>query len=56
VAANISWDITYTSWEDFPVTQKYFAVGETIAHLQYLADAKRIRKYAADGKTLYSLA
>jgi glyoxylase-like metal-dependent hydrolase (beta-lactamase superfamily II) len=53
VAANISWDITCDGWHDFPVAQKYFAVGETIAHLEYLAGAGRVRKTAVDGKILY---
>ena len=24
------------NWEEFPVSQRWFAVGETIAHLDYL--------------------
>ena len=54
VAAGISWVITCDGRDDFPVTQKYFAVGETIAHLEYLAAASRIRKTTVDGKILYS--
>jgi glyoxylase-like metal-dependent hydrolase (beta-lactamase superfamily II) len=53
VAASISWDITCDGWHNFPVTQKYFAVGETIAHLEYLSDVNRIRKTTLDGKILY---
>ena len=36
VAAKMSWDITYDSWDLFPLRQKWFATGEAIAHLKYL--------------------
>jgi glyoxylase-like metal-dependent hydrolase (beta-lactamase superfamily II) len=36
VAPFLSWDIEVSTWEDFPPIQKWFALGETVAHLQYL--------------------
>ena len=36
VASKMTWDMSYESWEQFPVTQKWFATGEAIAHLRYL--------------------
>ncbi len=36
VASYMSWDINYSSWEDFPPTQKWFATEEAYAHLKYL--------------------
>ena len=36
LAALLNWKIRAASWEDFPTTQKWFALGETIAHLDYL--------------------
>jgi glyoxylase-like metal-dependent hydrolase (beta-lactamase superfamily II) len=36
VAAEMTWDITCASWEKFPVSQKWFALGEAIAHLRHL--------------------
>jgi len=36
VAPFLSWDIDVPSWESFPPVQKWFALGETMAHLQYL--------------------
>ena len=36
IAGRMSWDIDCASWELFPVTQKWFATGETLAHLRYL--------------------
>ena len=32
------------SWADFPLSQKWFAVGETAAHLQYLMARGRVRR------------
>jgi len=35
-ASRMSWSIRATCWADFPVVQKWFAVGEASAHLEYL--------------------
>lgn len=42
VAAQMSWDIDCRSWEDFPTPQKWFATGEAIAHLHYLAQRGQV--------------
>jgi glyoxylase-like metal-dependent hydrolase (beta-lactamase superfamily II) len=55
VAPYITWDIDCDSWEEFPPVQKWFAVGETIAHLDYLAADGRARKETRNHKVLYSL-
>jgi hypothetical protein len=49
VAGKMSWDITCENWAAFPPSQKWFATGEAIAHLQYLAIEGRIGKYMAEG-------
>jgi glyoxylase-like metal-dependent hydrolase (beta-lactamase superfamily II) len=56
VAPYITWDIGCNSWEEFPSVQKWFAVGETIAHLNYLEADGRARKETKNHKVLYSLA
>lgn len=38
VASQMSWDIVASSWEDYPVAQKWFATGEALAHLRYLEE------------------
>lgn len=38
VAAKMTWDLSYPSWEHFPVMQRWFAHGEAIAHLKYLEE------------------
>lgn len=44
VTARMTWSIRAKSWEDFPVAQKWFAVGECAAHLDYLLVRKEIRR------------
>lgn len=36
LAGLLQWSIRAKNWAEFPLTQKYFAVGETLAHLDYL--------------------
>ena len=36
IASYMSWHIHGNGWEDFPDRQKWYAVGETLAHLEYL--------------------
>ena len=42
VASRMTWDIVYDSWDLFPVSQKWFATGEAIAHLNYLREEGRV--------------
>jgi glyoxylase-like metal-dependent hydrolase (beta-lactamase superfamily II) len=44
IAAGMTWDIDCENWEQFPITQKWFAVGEAIAHLRYLESEGRIKR------------
>ena len=36
IAGRMHWRIRSRNWAEFPLVQKYFAVGETLAHLDYL--------------------
>lgn len=36
IAGLMTWRIRAESWDEFPLAQKWFAVGETLAHLKYL--------------------
>jgi glyoxylase-like metal-dependent hydrolase (beta-lactamase superfamily II) len=49
VAPLIAWDIRADSWEQFPPVQKWFAMGETIAHLIYLESEGKIRRIEENG-------
>ncbi len=54
-AAKMTWDIDCSCWADFPVSQKWFATGEAIAHLRYLEDnGSAVRQEHSDLR-VYSL-
>ena len=55
VAPQMSWDVIYEAWDMFPVSQKWFATGEAIAHLKYLEEKKRIKRKIEGQKIVYSL-
>ena len=55
VASQMSWDIIYDSWDLFPVSQKWFAIGEAIAHLKYLQEKGVIRRERQEQRIVFSL-
>jgi glyoxylase-like metal-dependent hydrolase (beta-lactamase superfamily II) len=54
VAPRISWDLVTTSWNTFPSVQKWFAVGETIAHLKYLEHEGKLTSSRKNDHIVYS--
>jgi glyoxylase-like metal-dependent hydrolase (beta-lactamase superfamily II) len=56
VAPYITWKIEYNDWDEFPIAQKFFAVGETVAHLHYLENDGLIKRYTEEGQTYFALA
>ena len=55
VASEMSWDIICDSWDLFPVSQKWFATGEAIAHLKYLKEKEIIRKEMREQRIVFSM-
>ena len=55
VASKMTWDMSYESWEQFPVTQKWFATGEAIAHLRYLERKDMLLRKTEGDVTLFLL-
>ena len=55
VAAQMKWDIDTRDWEQFPLTQKWFATGEAVAHLRYLEEAGAVRRKERDGALIFHL-
>ena len=53
LAGYMSWKIRAASWAEFPETQKWFAVGECMSHLDHLAALGRIERRTADGRAAY---
>lgn len=49
IAARMTWDIEAEDWESFPLTQKWFAIGEALAHIRYLEAEKRVRREEREG-------
>jgi glyoxylase-like metal-dependent hydrolase (beta-lactamase superfamily II) len=56
IAPHIKWDITAKTWEDFPPAQKWFAFGETMAHVGFLEARDKVRRTTRNGKIKYALA
>ena len=55
LAPQLSWDIDCETWEEFPPAQKWFAFGETLAHVRYLVNQGKAKRNQQDGKFTYSL-
>lgn len=53
-ASEMTWAIVADSWDAFPIMQKWFGTGETIAHLRYLEELGLIRREVKYGQILYS--
>ena len=53
LAGYMTWKIRANSWEDFPLSQKWFAVGECMSHLTHLMAQGRIRQEVQDGRNAY---
>ena len=54
VASKMTWDIDCESWDSFPRAQKWFATGETMAHLRHLEEKGEICR--APGQNLITFA
>lgn len=55
VASHMTWDIDCELWEDFPVSQKWFATGEALSHLQYLLGKGLVKRELRNHKAFYSV-
>jgi len=55
VTPYLTWDIEFQSWAQFPAQQKWFAFGETLAHLKYLEAEGTIQSNIEGDQTVYSI-
>ena len=53
VAGKITWSVRGLPWEEFPPHQRWFAMGETLSHLDYLTEEKRISRIEQAGCAVY---
>lgn len=54
IASNITWRIRANSWDDFPPAQKYFASGETMAHVELLVNYGYVNMREINGVLYFS--
>ncbi|HPO04137.1 MAG TPA: MBL fold metallo-hydrolase [Bacillota bacterium] len=55
VTKQLHWDIRSKNWDDFPKAQKWFAAGETHAHLEHLRALGEAAMEEKDGILYYSM-
>ncbi|MDP3880543.1 MAG: MBL fold metallo-hydrolase [Dehalococcoidales bacterium] len=55
VASQMTWDMTYESWDLFPPQQKWFAFAEAAAHLKYVEEKGEVEKQTQDQIVIYAL-
>lgn len=55
VATRMQWDIDCDLWEDFPLPQKWFAVGEALSHLHHLEAGGRAAREWENGIAFYTI-
>lgn len=56
IAGKMRWKMRGRNWDEFPMHQKWFAVGETIAHLDYLRLRNLLVRKEVDGIYRYEKA
>lgn len=55
IASQLKWDLSYEHWNQFPISQKWFATGEVIAHLKYLEALGRVEQDQSSYEIRYYL-
>ncbi len=53
IAGNMTWDIKAKNWMEFPIIQKWFAIGEALAHIDYLLQRSQIKSVQTHGLKRY---
>ena len=53
IASKITWSMKGKKWDEAPADQKWFAMGETLAHLYHLVLNGRIKREKQNEKIIY---
>ncbi len=53
IASQMTWSIRAKNWAEFPVTQKWFAVGEALAHLEHLRHKGKVNYKFENERYIY---
>ena len=56
IAGLMKWKIRARNWEEFPATQKWFAVGECFSHLDHLRKRGIIQRFRDGDLWRYEIA
>lgn len=54
IASKITWSMKGRKWDDAPADQKWFAMGETLAHLYYLVLEERVERKSIENRVVYT--
>ena len=49
IAAEMTWDLKYKNWSEFPNAQKWFASGEAMAHIHHLCETNKLSQREENG-------
>ncbi|MET1128820.1 MAG: MBL fold metallo-hydrolase [Thermoproteota archaeon] len=55
VARSLKWRVRYRSWEEYPPPEKFFAMGEALAHLALLEALGAVEAVTIDGSLAWKL-
>ncbi|AET66447.1 Zn-dependent hydrolase, glyoxylase [Desulfosporosinus orientis DSM 765] len=55
IAASMHWDLSHKKWSDFPSSQKWFASGEALSHLEHLVAAGLVERILMPETLRYEL-
>jgi len=55
MAASMHWDLSHKRWADFPHSQKWFASGEALSHLEHLVHIGLVNRTDKNGTFLYGI-
>ena len=55
IASKLTWSMRGKKFEEFSPSQKWFAMGEALAHLDYLLKEGRLKKTDADDAIKYEI-
>jgi glyoxylase-like metal-dependent hydrolase (beta-lactamase superfamily II) len=53
VARRIRWRVRYSSWEEYPLPERFFAMGEALAHLRHLQVRGQAETVERGGRILW---
>lgn len=54
IAAGMTWELRVRAWNDWPLTQRWFATGEALSHLRCLAGRHRVRQQRVGGYEVFT--